>query len=152
VVHHLVLARAGASRQVFEGDAVQDGGDCAFQFRPDGLEVARILSIAHVRKIAGIETRELNERSADTAYDITDRDLAGMPCEDIASLGAALTTNDINSFQDLHDLEEKLYRDAVPFGDVLNTDGSVALEVQGQFEHCGARIFFFRGYLHACPE
>src|SRR5262245_50830546 len=75
VIHDLTLpACSRAFGEVFEVDVVEDRCDCAFEIAPDGFELTRAFSIAHILKVTGIETGQLDEWTADASYDVAHRD------------------------------------------------------------------------------
>ena len=118
MIHQLALIHACAADQLFERDVIQDGADGTVHFRPDRSEVARCLFAAIIAQVSVFQTGELNEGPAHAPDHITDADLAWMAVQYIASFSSSLAPDNVDPFQDLHDLKQKLRWNPLTLRDV----------------------------------
>jgi len=105
VIHQLPLIHARAADQLFECDVIEDGADGAIHFCPDRSEVAGCRFAAIIAKVAGLQAGELNEGPAHTPDHFADGDLARMPGQYITAFSTSLAPDNVDPFQDLHDLK-----------------------------------------------
>ena len=135
VVHDLPLSLTNLAYDVVESDAVQNRADGEVDVRPDRLELAGALSDTVVIEVTRFETRKLDERPAHASEDISDGDFGRRPRQRISTIRSAFAPHDLDPLENLHDLEEKLDRNALPVRDVLNADGSVRIVFEREFEN-----------------
>ena len=141
MIHQLPLADARAANQLLERDVIQNAAYSAIDFRPDRLELTDVLFSTILRKISGFQARKLDKRPAHGANDISDRDLAWRPAQDVAAFGSTAAPHDIYPLQDLHDLKEKLHGNALALSDILYPGRRFAVVIQRKLQDGRTRIF-----------
>src|SRR5689334_4232989 len=110
VVHHLLLLRLNTTSQVLKRDIIEDACDRPIDIGPNRLEMTGRLAFAVVQKIAGLQTRKLNERPADAPNHITNGYLIGGTRQDVSTFRSPLAAYDVHALENLHNLEQKFQR------------------------------------------
>jgi hypothetical protein len=144
VVHDLPVAFADLVDEVVERNVVQNRTDGGIDILPDRAKLVRGVPSRSV-----IRSGMLHERTAYALDDVADRDLRRGPGQHVPADGSTLASNDVDAFQDLHDLEKELDGDGLALGDIVDADRKVGIVAQGQVENRETRLLVFRRYFHA---